>query len=125
MVKAPKSLAKQIAGIQIQEPEVTDPMDLYVVRLTDDTIVCRCERVSAGEIRSMIRAGSRDINEIKTATRSGMGACGSKTCNGLIKRLFAEEGIKIEEVTDNVNRPFFVEVPLGVFCGTESREHGK
>lgn len=125
MLKAPKSLAKQIAGIQIQPPEVTDPMDLYVERLTDDTIVCRCERVSAGEIRSMIRAGSRDINEIKTATRSGMGACGSKTCNGLIKRLFAEEGIKIDEVTDNVNRPFFVEVPLGVFCGTESREHGK
>ncbi len=125
MVKAPKSLAKQIAGIQVQESGVTDPMDLYVERLTDDTILCRCERVSAGEIRSMIRAGSRDINEIKTATRSGMGACGSKTCNGLIKRLFAEEGIKIDEVTDNVNRPFFVEVPLGVFCGTESREHGK
>jgi Fe-S-cluster-containing hydrogenase component 2 len=125
LLKAPKSIAKQIAGIQIQKPEVTDPMDLYVERLTDDTIVCRCERVSAGEIRSMIRTGSRDINEIKTATRSGMGACGSKTCNGLIKRLFAEEGIRIEEVTDNVSRPFFVEVPLGVFCGTESDEHGK
>jgi hypothetical protein len=54
-----------------------------------------------------------------------MGACGSKTCGGLIKRLFAEEGIKIEEVTENVARPFFVEVPLGVFCGTEGSSDGK
>ena len=100
-------------------------MDIYVERLTDDTIVCRCERVTAGEIRALIRNGSRDINEIKTATRSGMGACGAKTCSGLIKRLFAEEGIDMEEVTDNVARPFFVEVPLGVFCGTEGQRDGK
>jgi Fe-S-cluster-containing hydrogenase component 2/thioredoxin reductase/bacterioferritin-associated ferredoxin len=125
MVKVPKAIAKQVAGIQIQQPAVTEPMDVYVERLTDDTIVCRCERVTAGEIRTMIRNGSRDINEIKTATRSGMGACGSKTCGGLIKRLFAEEGIQMEEVTDNVARPFFVEVPLGVFCGTEGQEDGK
>jgi Fe-S-cluster-containing hydrogenase component 2/bacterioferritin-associated ferredoxin len=125
LVKAPKSIAKQIAGIQIQASAVTEPMDMYVERLTDDTIVCRCERVTAGEIRGLIQAGSRDINEIKTATRSGMGACGAKTCSGLIKRLFAEEGIKMEEITDNVSRPFFVEVPLGVFCGTEGQKHGK
>ncbi len=125
LVKAPKSMARQIAGIQIQSADITEPMDLYVERLTDDTIVCRCERVTAGEIRELIRAGSRDVNEIKTATRSGMGACGSKTCGGLIKRLFAEEGIKIDEVTENVARPFFVEVPLGVFCGTEGSNDGK
>jgi NAD(P)H-nitrite reductase large subunit len=125
LVKAPKEIARQIAGVQIQGTDVTEPMDLYVERLTDDTIVCRCERVTAGEIRELIRGGSRDVNEIKTATRSGMGACGSKTCGGLIKRLFAEEGIKIEEVTENVARPFFVEVPLGVFCGTEGSSDGK
>jgi Fe-S-cluster-containing hydrogenase component 2/bacterioferritin-associated ferredoxin len=119
MVKAPKAIAKQIAGLQVQEEGVTEPMDLYVERLTDDTIVCRCERVTAGEIRGMIRAGSRDINEIKVATRSGMGACGGKTCGGLIKRLFVEEGIDLDEVTENVDRPFFIEIPLGVFCGTE------
>ncbi len=119
LVKAPREIAKQIAGLQVQEENVTEPMDLYVERLTDDTIVCRCERVSAGEIREMIRAGSRDINEIKVATRSGMGACGSKTCSGLIMQLFAEEGIDLEEITGNVDRPFFVEIPIGVFCGTE------
>jgi len=125
MLKAPRYIARRIAGIQVQQAAVTEPMDIYVERLTDDTILCRCERVTVGEVRALIQAGSRDINEIKTATRSGMGACGSKTCNGLVKRVFAEEGIKREEVTDNVNRPLFVEVPLGSFCGAEERSHGE
>jgi sarcosine oxidase, subunit alpha len=45
--------------------------------LTDDAIVCRCERVTAGEIRRAIRSGIRDFNELKHVTRAGMGACGT------------------------------------------------
>ena len=68
-------------------------MDRYVERTADDTIVCRCERVTAGEIRKLIREGVRDINEIKAVTRAGMGSCGAKTCTPLIHRLFREEGV--------------------------------
>lgn len=118
-IKAPKEIATRIAGIQVQEPEVTEPMDHYVTRMSDDTIVCRCERVTAGEIRELIRQGMRDINEIKTVTRTGMGACGAKTCGSLIRVLFRQEGIPLEKTTPNVDRPLFVEVPLGVFCGTD------
>ena len=118
-VKASKAIATRIAGIRVQEPEVTEPMEQYVSRMTDDTVVCRCERVTAGEIRDLIRNGIRDVNEIKTITRAGMGACGAKTCGSLIRFLFRQEGVPQEEITDNVARPLFVEVPLGVFCGTE------
>ncbi|MEE4219007.1 MAG: FAD-dependent oxidoreductase [Xanthomonadales bacterium] len=116
-IKAPKEIATRIAGIQVQEPRVTEPMDQYVTRMCDDTIVCRCERVTAGEIRALIRQGMRDVNEIKTVTRAGMGACGAKTCGSLIRVLFRQEGIPLEQTTANVDRPLFVEVPLGVFCG--------
>ncbi|MCX7706730.1 MAG: (2Fe-2S)-binding protein, partial [Anaerolineae bacterium] len=116
-VKAPREYAKRIAGIQIQEQWVAEPMDHYVERITDDTVVCRCERVTAGEIRELIRRGFRDINEIKAVTRAGMGACGSKTCNALIHRLFRDEGIPADEVTDATKRPLFMEVPLGMFAG--------
>jgi len=119
-LKAPAAIAPRIAGIQVQPPEVGEPMRRYVQRMTDDTIVCRCERVSVGEIRELIRAGMRDVNEIKTVTRAGMGACGSKTCGSLIDYLFRQEGVGADRVTRNVERPLFVEVPLGVFCGTES-----
>ena len=118
-IKAPKEIATRIAGIQVQESRVTEPMDQYVTRMCDDTIVCRCERVTAGEIRALIRQGMRDVNEIKTVTRAGMGACGAKTCGSLIRVLFRQEGVPLEQTTANVDRPLFVEVPLGVFCGID------
>ena len=85
-------------------------------------MVCRCERVTAAEIRDLIRRGFRDINEIKAVTRAGMGACGSKTCNALIHRLFRDEGIPDGEVTEATRRPLFMEVPLGVFAGVTNDE---
>lgn len=94
-------------------------MDHYVQHITDDTIVCRCERVSAGEIRSLIQQGFRDMNEIKAVLRAGMGACGSKTCHALVLRLFKDEGISSDEVIDYTKRPLFVEVPLGLFAGVD------
>ena len=120
-VRADASIAKRIAGIRVQEPWVGEPLPDAVEALTDEAIVCRCERVTAGEIRHLIRDGVRDMNEIKAVTRAGMGACGGKTCNALIHRLFREEGIPVDEVTDDVPRPLFVEVPLGTLAGaTES-----
>ncbi len=121
-VQAPRAYARRIAGIRIQESPIITPMEQYVEHVTDDTIICRCERVSAGEIRAMIRQGYRDINEIKAVSRAGMGACGSKTCNSLIYRLFREEGVPASEVVDNTRRPMFVEVPLGVFAAADGNE---
>jgi hypothetical protein len=39
----------------------------------------------------------------------------------MIRRIFQEEGIDLGEVTDRVDRPLFVEVPLGVLAGVRSR----
>jgi sarcosine oxidase subunit alpha len=123
-VKAPKGIAKRIAGIRVQEEQVTEPMDRYVERLTDDVIICRCERVTAGEIRKFIRIeGFTDMNALKFPTRAMMGACGAKTCTNLIKRIFKEEGIPESKVVENVHRPLFMEVPLGVFCEAEEGRH--
>jgi NADPH-dependent 2,4-dienoyl-CoA reductase/sulfur reductase-like enzyme/Fe-S-cluster-containing hydrogenase component 2 len=119
-VRAPRQIATQIAGIQVQEPWVSEALDRYVERLTDDTIVCRCERVTLAEIKAVIQAGVRDMNEIKALTRAGMGACGGKTCRDLIKRAFRELGVPPDEVTDQVHRPLFVEVPFGVLAGAST-----
>jgi sarcosine oxidase, subunit alpha len=118
-VRAPREIASRIAGIRMQEQQVTQPMNHYVDHISDDTIICRCERVSAGEIRELIRKGYRDLNEIKAITRAAMGACGSKTCHSLIVRLFRDEGIILSDVTDTTRRPIFIEVPLKIFAGTE------
>ena len=123
-ISVPRKLAIKIAGIQIQELQISQPLDKYVNHIEDDMVVCRCERVYAGEIRALIRKGYRDFNEIKTVTRAGMGACGGKTCTDIIKRLYKEEGIPVEEVTDQTKRPLFMEVPLEFFSGlTPEREN--
>ncbi len=124
-VRAPKEIAAKIAGVRVQEPAVSQPIERYVTHVADDTIVCRCERVSAGEVRAVVRQGIRDLNEIKAVLRAGMGACGSKTCNALIRRIFREEGIPQTEITDESRRPLFVEVPLGVFAGETTGSEDK
>jgi NADPH-dependent 2,4-dienoyl-CoA reductase/sulfur reductase-like enzyme/Fe-S-cluster-containing hydrogenase component 2/bacterioferritin-associated ferredoxin len=115
--KVEKARAKKIVGIWVQE-KMAEPSQIYEKdMLPDDAVVCRCERVTAAEIRSAIRDGVRDLNHLKAVTRAGMGACGSKTCRSMIFRIFKEEGIGISEITDRTDRPLFVEVPLGYFAG--------
>ncbi len=121
-VETDKETAPHIAGIRIQSPRITQPMFQYVNHVTDDTIVCRCEHVSAGEIRALIRQGYKDINEIKTVTRACMGACGAKTCASLIRRIFREEGVPNDKIIDPSKRPLFIEVPLGLLAGENSKE---
>jgi NADPH-dependent 2,4-dienoyl-CoA reductase/sulfur reductase-like enzyme/Fe-S-cluster-containing hydrogenase component 2/bacterioferritin-associated ferredoxin len=115
--KLPKKIAEAAVGIHLQPSQVTEPSKLYYSELLpDDAIICRCERVTAGVIRSWIQKGIRDINQLKAITRAGMGACGAKTCRELIYRLFREENVSFDEVTDRTDRPLFVEVPFGTFA---------
>lgn len=120
---APREIATRIAGIQVQPKEAGDPVEQWVERLEDDTIVCRCERVTLAEIKEVIRSGVHDMNAIKAITRAGMGACGGKTCSSLIKRAFRELGISLSDVTENTQRPLFVEVPMGILAGEKAVKH--
>ena len=123
-VRLDKPAAKTAAGIWVQEKQI-EPSAVYENEPPpDEAIVCRCERVTAGDIRSAVRGGVRDLNQLKALTRAGMGACGSKTCRPMIWRIFQEEGIELAEVTDRVDRPLFVEVPIGVFAGAFGEDEG-
>ncbi|GAH02746.1 unnamed protein product, partial [marine sediment metagenome] len=125
-VKLPSEIAKTAVGIKLLKSGYTEAMDLYQRPYTDDDIiVCRCERVSVGEIRKWIRYGVLDFNELKALTKAGMGACGGKTCTSLINRIFREEGIKQENIIPGTKRPLFVEVPMGAFAGIETKKGGK
>ncbi|RVT93522.1 NAD(P)/FAD-dependent oxidoreductase [Sphingomonas crocodyli] len=57
---------------------------------TDKTIVCRCEEISAGEIRSLAKIGLPGPNQIKAASRSGMGPCQGRQCGYTITRILSE-----------------------------------
>lgn len=115
-VRAEKTIAQKIAGIQIQEKEISQPLsETAETKISDDTIVCRCERVTAKEIRDWIKKGITDMNQLKQLTRAGMGACGAKTCENIILRMYQEEGYELDKIKRNTRRPLFIEVPLGKF----------
>ena len=117
-LETPADIACRVAGVVILEPEDISPLaEPLEVPLTDDAIVCRCERVTAGTIREHIRSGIRDMNHLKAITRAGFGACGGKTCATLIERICREEGIPGEEITAFTDRPLFAETELGWFKG--------
>ncbi|KAJ3443836.1 anaerobic glycerol-3-phosphate dehydrogenase subunit b [Anaeramoeba flamelloides] len=118
-VRMPSKYAKTAASV-VKKIEKVDPQLIYEKKSPkDSSVVCRCERITAGEIRKIIQDGARDMNQIKIATRAGMGACGSKTCNSVIGRIFREEGIPPEDITPRVMRPLYVEVSMGAFAGLD------
>jgi hypothetical protein len=51
-----------------------------------------------------------------------MGACGGKTCLSLIKKIFQEEGVPLEDVTDPPVRPVFVETSLATLAGQKRED---
>jgi len=119
-IKLPKKVAKYAIGIKIQSDEIGEPLTIYhKPPLADNAIVCRCERVTAGEIREWIRKGVTDINQLKALTHVQMGACGGKTCTALINRIFQEEGIENSLITQGTQRPLFIEVPLEIFASAK------
>jgi hydrogen cyanide synthase HcnB len=47
----------------------------------DDLVVCRCEEITAGELRRCVKeAGVTEMNRLKALTRVGMGRCQGRTC---------------------------------------------
>ncbi|MCF7794508.1 MAG: FAD-dependent oxidoreductase [Candidatus Cloacimonetes bacterium] len=120
-LKIPKNAAKKVVSFQIQEDEISKETDkkLKKGKISDAEMVCLCERVSAEEVRELIKKGITDLNQIKAITRAGMGPCGAKTCDNLIKQIFRQEGIPLQEIEENTRRPLFVEVPMGKFTEGE------
>ncbi|MBO5761671.1 MAG: NAD(P)/FAD-dependent oxidoreductase [Lentisphaeria bacterium] len=54
-------------------------------------IICRCEKISEGEIVDAIRKGHTTLDGIKLYTRSGMGRCQGGFCSGRILEILARE----------------------------------
>lgn len=68
--------------------------------IADDTIVCRCEGVTAGVLREAVRAFEVDeVNRAKALTRCGMGRCQGRLCGPTMARLVARaRGIDLDAV---------------------------
>jgi NADPH-dependent 2,4-dienoyl-CoA reductase/sulfur reductase-like enzyme len=80
-VNALERALRQIAGFRVAlEAAFPFPGDL-AAGMSDHTILCRCEGVTAGEFRRTVRALDADeINRAKAFSRCGMGRCQGRVC---------------------------------------------
>jgi NADPH-dependent 2,4-dienoyl-CoA reductase/sulfur reductase-like enzyme len=56
----------------------------------DALIVCRCEEVSAGDIRRAVSDGAIEMNRVKALCRAGMGRCQGRMCGAATARIVAD-----------------------------------
>jgi NADPH-dependent 2,4-dienoyl-CoA reductase/sulfur reductase-like enzyme len=52
----------------------------WAAKAPDAMTVCRCEEVSAGDIRQTVAQGHWDVNRVKAMCRVGMGRCQGRMC---------------------------------------------
>lgn len=89
----------------------------------DNTIICRCEGVTLGEIRELIRQGYKTVDEIKRISRAGMGPCQGRTCRHLIMQEIRKiTGQNIEDMPISTFRPPTEPVKLKYFAGGDTDE---
>ncbi|HEX7502594.1 MAG TPA: FAD-dependent oxidoreductase, partial [Acidobacteriota bacterium] len=119
-LRVPAALAKRVVSFRVQPASDSESLPAAVIPADADrtAMACLCERVSAAEVRRLVRQGITDINQIKAITRAGMGACGGKSCDALIRSIFRQEGVEPGRIVPGTKRPLFVEVPLGTLAGT-------
>lgn len=85
-------------------------------RVPDETVVCRCEEVTAGEVRGAVGSlGAGDLRTVKLLTRAGMGWCQGRMCAPAVAGLTGCP-------PGPGRRPFARPVPLGVLAALPEAE---
>jgi NADPH-dependent 2,4-dienoyl-CoA reductase/sulfur reductase-like enzyme len=67
------------------------PADAFVAPEQDETLVCRCEETTAGDIRRAVALGCPGPNQMKAFVRCGMGPCQGRMCGLTVTELMAAE----------------------------------
>ncbi len=82
--------------------------------LQPDTVVCRCEEVTVGEIDAAIALGARDGRSVKLLCRAGMGMCQARECGYATACLTARRTGSRPNLATGADRPVATPVPLGL-----------
>ncbi|CAN1549794.1 HcaD Uncharacterized NAD(FAD)-dependent dehydrogenases [Rhabdaerophilaceae bacterium] len=91
----------------------------------DDVIVCRCEEVTAGDVRRLITRGTQGPNQMKAFTRAGMGPCQGRSCGLTLTALFADQTGRLPESIGHLRlRAPVKPITVGQMAGLAQSEVG-
>ena len=86
---------------------------------SNELIICRCECISLGTIKSSIRkSGARTVNHVKKLTRAGMGPCQGRTCARVVETILDFEGVSPAGTEPYQVRPPVRGLPVAVLADT-------
>ncbi|EJN02837.1 NAD(P)/FAD-dependent oxidoreductase [Herbaspirillum sp. YR522] len=90
----------------------------------DALVVCRCENVTAGELRGAVRdCGAAEMNRLKALTRVGMGRCQGRMCGVAAAEILAQaSGVPLAEVGRLRGQAPLKPIPLGMQVAPEAGE---
>ncbi|HEU0243551.1 MAG TPA: NAD(P)/FAD-dependent oxidoreductase [Candidatus Limnocylindrales bacterium] len=89
--------------------------------VTPETVVCRCEEISAGRIHEVVsELGAADPRAVKLFARPGMGLCQGRVCGYATACLVASaagRAVTAADLAGTASRPIAQPVPLAVIAG--------
>src|SRR5699024_1025621 len=86
----------------------------WVETVGEDTVVCRCEEVTRGEITTA-RAdlAAEDPRSLKGITRAGMGICQGRICSFAMSCLGSDRDDRHQAALSTAKRPLVLPLTLG------------
>jgi len=94
------------------------PMAAHRMPADDAVVVCRCEEVTAGQIRKYVEVGCHGPNQTKAFGRCGMGPCQGRLCGLTVTELIAQARDVSPQVVGYYRiRPPIKPVTLGELAG--------
>ncbi len=90
--------------------------------LEDSVPVCRCEYITAGEVRAVVapHLGAAEVNRMKAATRCGMGRCQGRFCGSAAAELTAAVLGRTDQPLDRLRaQPPVKPLPIASAIGAE------
>jgi NADPH-dependent 2,4-dienoyl-CoA reductase/sulfur reductase-like enzyme len=82
---------KKISRLRDALDQISSPRPGLFELANDDTIICRCEELTLGDIKSAIDKGTSEMNELKRITRMGMGRCQGRMCAPAVQEIIARQ----------------------------------
>jgi len=90
----------------------------WAAQAGDELVVCRCEHVTAGELRACVRqTGAAELNRLKALSRIGMGRCQGRMCGAAAAQLLAHAAQReLREVGRLRSQPPVKPVPVSALA---------
>lgn len=96
----------------------------WTERLTDATVLCRCEEVTVGRARAALHLGADDARSAKLLMRPGMGWCQGRVCGYATSCLMSAWSGRPPSPASMAARPVATPLRLGTLAATDDRAPG-